>query len=79
MFKQEEKTVLLLEKVGQLGIELTPVYVKEILNEIPAQVNSRERVSASYKASGSILLIFDRYGFCSLFCQAWLGNRRQVA
>lgn len=69
MFKQEGKNSLFSEKVGQMGIELTPVYMKEILNESPAQVNSREIISASYKASGSILLIFDRYGFCSLFCQ----------
>lgn len=62
--------MLLLEKASQLIIELTPIYRKEILNEILAQVNSREILAGSHEASGSILLIFDRYGFFSLFCQA---------
>lgn len=79
MFKQEGKTMLLLEKVSQLRIEPIPIYMEEVLNEIPAQVNSREILGGSYEASGSILLIFDRYRFCFLFCQAWLGNHRQVA
>lgn len=71
--------MLLLEKVSQLRIEPIRIYMEEVLNEIPAQVNSREILDGSYEASGSILLIFDRYRFCFLFCQAWLGNHRQVA
>lgn len=35
MYKQEGKTMLLLEQVSQLRIELPPIYMREILNEIP--------------------------------------------
>lgn len=62
-----------------MRIELTPIYMREILTEIPAQVNSRGIYAGYHEASGSILLLFDRCGFFSLFCQAQLGNYRQVA
>lgn len=65
-------------KVSELKIELKPTYMKEILNEI-LQVKSREILACSSEVSGSILLIFKRYRFCSLFYQEWLGDSRQVA
>lgn len=71
--------MLLLEKASQLRIELMPVHRKEISNEILAQASSRETLAGSHETSGRILSIFDKYGFCSLFYQAWLGNCRQVA
>lgn len=62
--------MLLLKKASQLRIELMPVHRKEILNEILTQANSGETLAGSNEASGSILSIFDKYGFCSLFCKA---------
>lgn len=37
------------DKAGQLRTELTPVYMKQVLNEIPAQVNSRETLVGSHE------------------------------